>query len=118
MNRRLLTIGVVLLLLAACDDRKNELLPAYCPIPIKKEMPVYPDILKRASPSATVELSALVDENGNVTEIQIVKSVPVVDSICISAARHWKFTPGRLADNTGKYVNAKFWFPIFFDWSI
>jgi len=81
-------------------------------------MPMYPDILKRANLSGTVQLSALIDERGQVIDVQVIKSISVVDSVCVEAAKQWKFTPGRLADQNGKYINAKFWFPIAFEWNL
>lgn len=110
-------VVLFILILIGCQTQNKESLPAYCPIPIKKQMPEYPDILKRAGFEALVELSALVNEDGNVIDIQFIKSSTTVDSVCIAAAKKWKFEPGKISDAAGNYVVAKFWFPIEFDWN-
>ncbi len=116
MNPKMLACLAVAGLLFSCHGGPNQQLPAYSPIPLARQMPRYPDILRRADITSTVELSVLVDESGNVIDVRLAKSVALVDSVCIVAAKQWKFKPGQLADQTGKYAPAKFWFPIMFDW--
>lgn len=118
MNLRPSSLLFILLLLVSCQTVKNEVLPAHCPIPIAKVMPLYPEILKKAGTEGAVELSVLVDENGLVTDVKIVKSIPVVASACSAAASKWKFKPGTIPDQNGNQIAHKFWFPISFDWSL
>jgi len=107
-----------LLFIFCCQAQTKFNLPAHCPVPIKKIAPVYPDILKRVDIEGTVEISVLVNEKGNVDDIIMVRSIPIVDSVCIEAAKKWKFQPGKLALKDSSYVTAKFWFPITFHWGL
>ena len=111
------TVLLSLFILIGCQKQNKESFPSYCPIPIKKQMPEYPDILKRAGFEAVVEVSALVDEKGDVIDVQLINSSATVDSVCIEAAKQWKFKPGKISDTNGNYDVARFWFPIEFDWN-
>jgi TonB family protein len=81
-------------------------------------MPEWPPILSRAGFQDIVELSVLVNELGNVDQVKILKSSPVVDTACVAAALKWKYEAGRIADGTGHYRPSKFWVHIFFDWNV
>ncbi|HEX9655656.1 MAG TPA: energy transducer TonB [Bacteroidota bacterium] len=115
--KKKLFVAFIVAMAAACQGQQPNLQPSYSPIPIEKHWPKYPDILKRVDIDGTVELSVLVDENGVVSALHVFKSIPIVDSVSIEAARKWKFKPGTIADANGKQVASKFWFPISFDWS-
>jgi TonB family protein len=110
----LLLIGSVF---STCRSIDRTINPAYSPIPTYRALPEYPELLKRAGFEAIVELSALVDESGNVIDVKVVESTPLVDSICVEATRKWKYRPGKLSDSEGKYREARFWVPVFFDWN-
>ena len=91
-------------------------LPAYAPIVVEKYLPEIPDLLSRIDVEGILRLSALVDENGNVIDVKVLQSMSILDTVCIKAAKKWKFNPGKLADEFGNYQSAKFWIPISFDW--
>jgi TonB family protein len=101
----------------ATDKKVNSVqLPAYAPIVIEKHLPEIPDLLSRLDVEGIVKLSALVDESGNVVDVKVLQSISILDSICIEAAKKWKFNPGKFADELGNYQSAKFWVQISFDW--
>ncbi len=79
-------------------------------------MPVIPDILSRLNVEGVVELNVLVDDSGHVEDIKVSKSIPVVDTACINAAKLCRFRPGQLADESGKYLPASFWTTVSYDW--
>ena len=109
---------VFVLLFLGCQPQANVGLPAYSPIPIETYAPEYPEILRRAGFEGTVEISALVNEEGIVQDVILIKSLPIVDSVCIEAAKKWKFNPGKIAFVDSNYVNYKFWFSITFRWGL
>jgi protein TonB len=40
-----------------------------------------------------VVLEAVLDPAGHVTQIRVVKSVPLLDQAAVEAVRHWRYTP-------------------------
>ena len=58
--------------------------------------PVYPAFAKTARVQGVVEVSIVIDGNGNVTKTQIVKSIPQLDRAAIDAVRQWRYEPTRL----------------------
>jgi len=63
---------------------------------VKTVPPRYPDDLRRARVSGRVLLRLLVDEMGNVSEIEIQESPhPRLASVAKTAARQWKYVPAR-----------------------
>ena len=55
--------------------------------------PMYPDIARAAHVEGTVVLEAVLDTYGNVTELRVVRSVPLLDQAALDAVRQWKYTP-------------------------
>jgi periplasmic protein TonB len=55
--------------------------------------PAYPDIARRARVEGTVILESVLDTSGNVTELRVVRSVPLLDQAALDAVRQWKYTP-------------------------
>lgn len=68
------------------------------PIPIVKMKPLYPYRARRLNISGAVKVKFLVDENGHVNKIKILKSTPsgVFDKSVLDALALWKFSPGRV----------------------
>jgi TonB family protein len=60
---------------------------------IKRVSPVYPELAKRARVSGIVSLIVTVDEQGNVTDIKILKGEPLLNQAAIEAVWQWKYTP-------------------------
>lgn len=59
--------------------------------------PVYLDAARKAGVTGVVILEAIIDENGDVTDVNIVKSLPEgLDQAAVDAVRTWKFKPATL----------------------
>ena len=68
----------------------DEIVP---PKPIKVVDPGYPEKAKKAGVKGTVWLGVRTDENGNVVEVKVLRSVPLLDQAAVDAVRQWKYEP-------------------------
>ena len=68
------------------------------PIPIFRKKPIYPYRAKQLNITGKVKVKFLVDENGKVSHIKILKSVPpgIFDKSVLTALPSWKFSPGKI----------------------
>ena len=66
------------------------------PAKVRDAVPVYPDIAMRARIGGMVILEATIDAGGRVTNVRVLRSVPLLDQAAIDAVRQWEFTPTRL----------------------
>jgi protein TonB len=55
--------------------------------------PEYPAIARLAHVSGVVILEALIREDGSVSEVKVLRSVPLLDAPAVDAVRQWRFTP-------------------------
>jgi periplasmic protein TonB len=55
--------------------------------------PVYPHIALAARKEGTVILQAVIDENGSVREVKVLRSIQLLDDAAVRAVSQWKFTP-------------------------
>jgi protein TonB len=55
--------------------------------------PAYPDIARNARVDGTVILEAVVDTNGSITKLRVVRSVPLLDQAALDAVRQWRYAP-------------------------
>lgn len=60
---------------------------------IKKVEPVYPELAQRARVQGRVVLAVIVDEEGNVTDIEVVDGHPLLDEAAKTAVSQWKYSP-------------------------
>jgi len=61
--------------------------------------PKYPEIARKARIHGIVILEAIINKEGNVTEIKVLKSLnSLCDAAAIKAAKQWKFEPGTQND--------------------
>jgi protein TonB len=58
--------------------------------------PVYPPIALAAMVQGTVVLEAVIDAEGNVANLLVRESIPLLDAAAIEAVRKWKYEPTRL----------------------
>jgi protein TonB len=63
------------------------------PRKIKHVPPVYPDAARAAGVQGLVILEAIIDRDGNVRDVSVLRSVPQLDQAAIDAVRQWQFTP-------------------------
>jgi len=55
--------------------------------------PVYPEIARAARVEGTIIMEAVLDTGGRVTQLRILKSVPMLDQAALDAVRQWRYTP-------------------------
>jgi protein TonB len=55
--------------------------------------PTYPAIARAAHVSGTVLVQVLIDEQGNVVAAHAVEGHPLLQAVCVAAARQAKFSP-------------------------
>lgn len=55
--------------------------------------PVYPEVALKARVQGMVILEAVIDSEGNVTNVRVLRSVPLLDRAAIEAVREWKYEP-------------------------
>ena len=73
---------------------------------ISRVEPVYPDLARRAGIEGTVELEVSIDPTGAVTDVEVVRGLPLGMSEAAAAAVHrWKYKPARTA--TGPVASRK-----------
>jgi TonB family protein len=58
--------------------------------------PVYPLTARAVHKEGVVIIEATIDEQGNVTDTQLLRSIPLLDEAALAAVRQWKFSPTRL----------------------
>ncbi len=65
---------------------------------IKRVEPVYPELARKAGIEGMVVTKVLIDTKGNVEDVKIVKSHPMLDDAAIAAAEQFRFKPGKQRD--------------------
>ncbi|HKU75254.1 MAG TPA: energy transducer TonB [Pyrinomonadaceae bacterium] len=55
--------------------------------------PAYPALARAAHVSGTVTVQVLIDEQGNVSSAHAIDGHPLLQSVCVAAARAAKFSP-------------------------
>jgi protein TonB len=55
--------------------------------------PVYPEIARAAHVEGTVILEAVLDTGGHVTQLKVIRSVPLLDQAALDAVRQWRYSP-------------------------
>jgi TonB family protein len=55
--------------------------------------PEYPSIAQASRVQGTVVIEATIDQQGNVIDAKILRSIPLLDQAALDAVRQWKFTP-------------------------
>jgi protein TonB len=71
------------------------------PHAISTPAPVYPKLAQQARVQGDVLISAIIDVNGNVTEMKVVSGPPLLFAAALEALRKWKFEP--------TYLNGEPW---------
>ena len=60
---------------------------------IRRVDPVYPELAKQARIEATVILEVLVNEQGEVANIRVLRSHPLLEQAAIDAVKQWRYSP-------------------------
>lgn len=74
------------------DFRKEEARP------VTRIEPVYPDLAAQARVQGVVILEVLVDVQGLPSSVNVLRSVPLLESAAIEAVRRWRWNPYKLLD--------------------
>ncbi len=63
---------------------------------IHEVAPIYPPVARAARVEGTVILEALIDADGTVRDVRVLRSQPLLDGAAVDAVRQWRFTPTQL----------------------
>lgn len=63
------------------------------PQPIETTRPIYPPIAQRKGIEGSIMLQVLVEPDGRVTDIFVLKSIPELDAAAVAAVKEWRFRP-------------------------
>lgn len=55
--------------------------------------PIYPEVARAARIEGTVVMEAVLDPSGHVTQLRVIKSVPMLDHAAMDAVRQWRYSP-------------------------
>jgi protein TonB len=66
------------------------------PQKISDKAPVYPAIATAARVEGLVILEATIDEAGQVVDLKVLRSVPMLDAAALDAVKQWRYRPARL----------------------
>jgi protein TonB len=62
----------------------------------KNVAPAYPEMAKRARVQGTVILEATISPQGRVTDVKVLRGIPMLDEAAMSAVKQWSYTPTML----------------------
>jgi protein TonB len=63
------------------------------PRKLKDVAPVYPDIAKQARVQGVVILECTISPQGKVTNVKVLRGIPLLNDSAVSAVRQWVYTP-------------------------
>ncbi len=69
---------------------------------IKNPQPVYPQIARQARISGTVELAAIIGEDGHIQELHVVTGHPLLRQAALDAVKQWVYQPTQLNEQAVK----------------
>ena len=63
------------------------------PTKVKNVAPIYPDIAKQARVQGIVILECTISPQGRVTDVKILRGIPLLDQAGVDAVKQWQYTP-------------------------
>jgi TonB family protein len=63
------------------------------PTKVRDVKPVYPEVALQARVQGVVIVEATIDEAGKVSNVRILRSIPLFDQAALDAVKQWEFTP-------------------------
>ena len=66
------------------------------PQQIKNVQPIYPVLAKETKVSGSVSIDCIIDEHGNVIQMQVVSGHPLLVGAALKAVGQWKYAPTTL----------------------
>jgi len=90
---------------ASAEPGADTVLPVHlasgAPVPLLRPAPEYPELARRARVTGTVVLQAVIDREGNVVDVTIVKDLPLgCGEAARAAVRRWRYAPATLNGRT------------------
>ena len=67
--------------------------PSGAPRKVRDVAPTYPEAARRANVSGVVILQLTIGTNGAVTDVRVLRSIPLLDAAAIEAAKQWQYEP-------------------------
>jgi protein TonB len=74
------------------------------PALIERVEPEYPPLAVRAQVQGVVILEAVVDRQGSVEDVRVLRSIPLLDRAAIDAVRRWRYSPLLLNGRPERFV--------------
>ena len=74
------------------------------PALIDRVEPEYPPLAVRAQVQGVVILEAVVDGQGHVEDVRVLRSIPLLDNAAIAAVRQWRYSPLLLNGQPERFV--------------
>jgi protein TonB len=74
------------------------------PALIERVGPEYPALALRAQVQGVVILEALVDRQGRVEDVRVLRSIPLLDDAAMAAVRQWRYSPLLLNGEPERFV--------------
>ena len=74
------------------------------PALVKRVAPVYPSLAARAKVEGVVILEATVGRDGRVEDVEVLRSVPLLDRAAIDAVRQWVYNPLLLNGQAERFI--------------
>ncbi len=81
------------------------------PVILKKAVPKYPDLARKAQIEGTVVITVTIGKTGKVETAAVFKSIPMLDEAALKAAKECNFKPAKQRD---KFVKVKMNIPFKF----
>jgi periplasmic protein TonB len=66
------------------------------PSKVNNVPPLYPDIAKQARVQGVVVLEAVISPSGGVTNVRVLRGVPLLNDAAVNAVKQWRYTPTTL----------------------
>lgn len=63
------------------------------PVLVHRVEPTYPELASNARVEGTVILEAIIDEEGAVQSLKVLRSVPLLDKAAVAAVEQWRYSP-------------------------
>jgi protein TonB len=74
------------------------------PALVKRVEPEYPLLAVRAQVQGVVILEAVVDREGRVEDVRVLRSIPLLERAAIDAVRQWRYSPLLLNGKPERFV--------------
>jgi protein TonB len=65
----------------------------HAPSKLNNVAPTYPQMAKQARVEGTVILEATISAQGQVSEVKVLRGIPLLDNAAMEAVRQWRYTP-------------------------